>query len=57
MKKLTEWLEDSIEQMEVVKGMLPSDNAGHIEALGRQKAYNEVIKKIKEQGDENESNI
>lgn len=53
MEKLIEWLEDSIEQMEVVKGMLPSDNAGHLEALGRQKAYKEAIDKIKEQEDQN----
>ncbi|PZL74084.1 hypothetical protein CI088_07745 [Enterococcus plantarum] len=49
MDKLVEWLENSVEQMEFVKDMLPSDNGGHIEALGRQKAYKEVLEKIKQE--------
>lgn len=49
MENLIDWLEDSINQMEVVKNMLPPDNAGHIEALGRQKAYQEVIEKLKQE--------
>lgn len=49
MVNLLEWLEDSIKSMEIVRSMLPPDNAGHIEALGRQKAYQEVIEKIKQE--------